>query len=191
MDHIHLACCFSIQLLAVTYMYSEYCILKLVCKHAMLSMLLVVVLQELAELSEEFVAGSTVIGIIGSPGVVATIGQKGRARQVGPHGRLGLSKFVNVIASIVLATTASAISTLHVLHCIGTRSESYVATHWTSYVARTMDLRMHLQLIGVGENEATFRTLKSSMDTKIATRGAFSLTPLIAGILAALAPIVT
>jgi hypothetical protein len=67
MEHSHPARCFSIQMLAVTY--SELVSL-VVCKHAMLSMLLFVVMQDLAELSKEFVAGPTVIGIIGSPTVV-------------------------------------------------------------------------------------------------------------------------
>jgi hypothetical protein len=187
----------------------------------MLTMLLIIVLQELTEIPKRFVARTTLVRILGRTAmVIVTIGKKRRARQVGSHGRLRLGKLVNVFSGIVLPETATAVPAFHMLHRIGTGTKPRVATDRTGHVARTMDLHVHLQRVPARKLAIAFAALKSAMDLHVhlqrvragklavafaalksaalaaldtvsAARRAFALAPLITAKVVAFAPILT
>ena len=151
-------------------------------------MFLVIVLQQLAHLTKELVARSTVIGIVRSGAIViTTIGQPGCVPgQVGRHPRLRIGKSVDLISSVVGAPAPSAIATLHVLDGIGSRSEAAIATNGTGNIFRAVDLAVHVQFILCIERPVALFTLKGdcsrriAVDAIVASRHSDALAPLVA-----------
>ena len=153
-----------------------------------MAMLLIVVLKQLTQLAKGAIAFVTLIGIIGCrPIVVSSIGQHGRTVQIGLHGRSRLSKPINVVSRILLATATTAIATLHVLNGVGSRAKALFSTNGTGYSPRTMDLHVHVQIVLTVKSTMAFAALVVclvvvSTYTVIATRVAVTLAPLIVAV---------
>jgi hypothetical protein len=169
----------------------------LVSNHATLPMLIIIVLQELTELPKGLVARTALVGIFGSAAAIGlfmaiAIGEKRRARQIGSHGRLRRGILVNAFTSVILAKTATAIPTFHMLHSVGTGTKPRVTTNGTGHGARTMDLGVHVQLVLVGKLTVALAAFKSSivaLNAVAATGNTVALTPLIVAKVAALTPV--
>ena len=115
-------------------------------------MLVVLVLQELTELTKGLVAIGALVGKIWNNSAViavftATIREARSITDVAIHGLLAFGKLVNLSASVIFSETARAITRLDVLHSIRARTKSLFATDWTSHVARTVNLKVHVEFI--------------------------------------------
>ena len=173
----------------------------LVSEHSSVAVFLIVVLQELTQLPEIAIAFIATVGIVGRAIVVSTVGQHGPVIQVRPHGRFGLSESVNAVASILLATTSTAVATFYMLHGIGSRSKALLSTNRTRHIARTMDLHVHVQIVLIVKGLVTLATLvlillllistaTTSSSTVWATREAVTLAPLIVAVVVSIVPVV-
>ena len=150
------------------------------------TMLLVVVLQELAQVPEHSRALLALIRKI--RGIqVSSICQHGCIREIGLHSALAGSKAINVLARVLLPGASTAKSTLEVLYGVGTGSEPTLTTNGTGNVSFTVHLHVHVELVLRIEFSITLvalvdngRRVRVPIHTVLATRVPISLGPLVA-----------
>lgn len=149
--------------------------------------LLILMLQKLAHLTKLLVASVAVVWEVRHSPVrrpVAVIVQHGSLRQIPLHLGLLRGKTIDLLASIILSSTASTVTTLHMLNGVGTRPKASIATNGAGHITRTMNLLMHVEFILIIEGAGTFVALVSvagliATDTVLASRTAIPLQPLI------------
>ena len=145
-------------------------------------MLLIIMLQKLTEMTKRLGTTRTIVRIVRDTIMVASIGEHGCPIQIWAHGRLLLGIPVDLIPGVVSPATSTAIPAFDVLDSVGSRLESNIATNRASYIARTMNLHVHVQLVLARERaiaSATF-VIRVSRDTIPASTVAVALVPLVA-----------
>lgn len=110
-------------------------------------MLVVLVLQQLTELTKGLVAVGTVVGEIGDASSVSIREHGNVGCNVALHASLLIRKFVNLTSRIVGPKTTRTITTLNVLHRIGPGPEASFMADGTRNVSWTMRLCVHVELI--------------------------------------------
>eukprot|EP00523_Entomoneis_sp_CCMP467_P009110 CAMPEP_0168731222 /NCGR_PEP_ID=MMETSP0724-20121128/7139_1 /TAXON_ID=265536 /ORGANISM="Amphiprora sp., Strain CCMP467" /LENGTH=189 /DNA_ID=CAMNT_0008778193 /DNA_START=214 /DNA_END=783 /DNA_ORIENTATION=+ len=146
-------------------------------------------------MTKPLVARSTLVGKIRRRSViVASVGQQGRAGQIGSHGILLIGELENGVAGIVLAFAAGAIATLHMLNRVGARSETNIPTNGARHVPGTVDLHVHVQFILIVEGAIALAapiSIGDAIDAILATRITIAFSPLVATEASIAAPITT
>lgn len=108
------------------------------------AMLLILVLQELAEVAERLGTLRAAVGKVGhtltSPPAVL---EKWDVAHVRPHRILATSEIVDLLPRVVLPGAAAAVSALDVLHGVGPRPEALIPTDRARNGPRAMDLHVH------------------------------------------------
>lgn len=93
-------------------------------KHAAIVVLLILMLHQLAQLTERLRAFTTTVRKVRNSTIRPIVSQEGSLIHVLPHATFAPSKIVDLTASVVLPETTRAISAFHVLDsvCSGTKS---------------------------------------------------------------------
>jgi hypothetical protein len=90
-----------------------------VAEQAVIAVLLVLMLHQLAQVAEYLGAVWTIVREIGNMVRVASIRQHGNIVQVVLHLRLAGGKLVDLVAGVVNSSTTSAVATFYMLHSVG------------------------------------------------------------------------
>ena len=143
----------------------------------MIVVLLVLMLQQLAQVMKVFVTLWAAVRLIGDT-ILFSVRQQ--TIHVRLHGTFALSKLVDLRPSVVLATASGTVAALDVLDRVGSRTESTFTTDRACNVSRTMDLLVHLQLVRVTKD--SLAGVADESHTLLATRLTGSLEPLVAAV---------
>jgi hypothetical protein len=152
----------------------------------MVVMFVVLMLQELTQLTKRLGALGTMIRQVGNVLLVRVcaapiVGQHGNVAiaQIVAHLRLALRKLINLVAGVVDSDTGTAVSTFNVLHRIRSTLESLVPTDRTGYSSWAMNLHVHIELILAIEFSVALWTSDCLVDTFVAPGRIFAFGPLI------------
>ena len=97
---------------------------NLVSQHSKVAVLLILVLHELAQVTERLGALRALVWHVGHTAASASVGQHWSAGQVRTHAALGLCEVVYLPPCVVTASATSAVAALHVLNSVCARPES-------------------------------------------------------------------
>jgi hypothetical protein len=112
-------------------------------------MLLVTMLEKLAELTERFGAFWALVRQFwyGVLQVAAAVRELRNITNVTTHASLLRGKLIDLISRVVRSTTAAAVATFYVLNCVGSRTKAAISADRTSHITRPMDLLVHVELV--------------------------------------------
>eukprot|EP00584_Thalassiosira_punctigera_P003444 CAMPEP_0172527976 /NCGR_PEP_ID=MMETSP1067-20121228/2508_1 /TAXON_ID=265564 ORGANISM="Thalassiosira punctigera, Strain Tpunct2005C2" /NCGR_SAMPLE_ID=MMETSP1067 /ASSEMBLY_ACC=CAM_ASM_000444 /LENGTH=186 /DNA_ID=CAMNT_0013311813 /DNA_START=117 /DNA_END=678 /DNA_ORIENTATION=- len=109
--------------------------------------------------------------------------------------RVAAAEVVDLLTGIICTAAPSAVSRFHVLHGVGTGSESGVSTNGTGDIAGSMSLHVHVQLILSVELAVTLsafeRRGRGRVDTVRTARIPVTFGPLVTAEFDPVAPIIT
>lgn len=122
---------------------------SLISKTVHVAMLLVTMLEKLAELTERFGAFWTLVrqSWYGVLRVAAAIRELRHITKVTSHASLLSGKLIDLVSRIVLSMTAATVATFYVLNGVGSRTKAALSADRTSHITRPMDLLVHMKLV--------------------------------------------
>lgn len=172
-------------------------ILALVADHETVVVIVAVVLQKLAQLTEVFVAMWAIVRKIRNPtAVMVTIREHRPVGHKVPHVALSAGKLENLLPGVIASPAAPTVAALDVLDGVCTRTEAGFPADWTRNSAGPVDLRVHIQLVLVIEPSIAHTALKDGSGLMVvvharpATTVPVALRPLVPAELAAASPVV-
>ena len=107
-------------------------------------MLLILMLEQLAQIAKHFVATLATVGKIRSSGIAISVVFQHGSGDERLHLPLRRSKFIDLIPRILSSSASSAVATLNMLDSVGTRTESTVSTNRTRNLFWTVHLHVHV-----------------------------------------------
>jgi hypothetical protein len=163
-----------------------------VSEQAVIAVLLVLMLQQLAQLTKYLGTVWTIIREIGNIVRAASIRQHGNIVQIVLHLRLTGGKLVDLVPGVVNSSTPSAVATFDMLHSVGARLESLLSTDGTTHVTRTVDLLVHFKIVLVVKGPGAIRTrVDRPVDAVGASRSSCTFVPLVVAKIVRLSTIAT
>jgi hypothetical protein len=156
-------------------------------------MLLVTMLEKLAQLTERFGAFWALVrqcwyGVLQ---VAAAIRELRHITKVTTHASLLSGKLIDLISCVVLSTTAAAVATFYVLNGVGSGTKAALSADRTSHITRPMDLLVHVKLVlrtealiacaaRIRDRRSAVPATAIAIHTTLTTRIAITLQPLVA-----------
>lgn len=107
-------------------------------------MLLILMLEQLAQIAKHSVARLATVGKVWSSGIAISVVLQHGSGDVRLHLSLGRSKLIDLIPRIILSSASSAVATLNMLDSVGTRTESTVSTNRTRNLFWAVHLHVHV-----------------------------------------------
>jgi hypothetical protein len=152
-----------------------------IAEEVVIAVLLVLMLQQVAQVAECRGAVRTMIREIGNIVRAASMRQHGNIVRVVLYLRLTGSKLVDLVPGVVVNSyTPGTVATFDILHTVGGWLESLLSAYGTAHIARTVELHVHFKIVRVVKGLGAYRTREErQLDAFDASRSTSAIIPLV------------